>query len=155
MNRFTWAPLTLAVFLAGCSLMPTYEQPAAPVPTTFSGDTGGAATTPVAEIGWRNVFTDPSLQRVIEMSLANNRDLRVAVLNIEKARATYRVQDAALFPSIQASGSGSGSRTPGDLSISGQPMVSHSYSAALGFSAYELDLFGRVSNLANAGYASI
>ncbi|MCU4118642.1 AdeC/AdeK/OprM family multidrug efflux complex outer membrane factor [Variovorax sp. N23] len=147
MNRFAWAPLTLAVFLAGCSLMPTYEQPAAPVPTTFSGDTGGTATTPVAEIGWRNVFTDSSLQRVIEMSLANNRDLRVAVLNIEKARATYRVQDAALFPSIKASGSGSSARTPADLSTTGQTTVSHSYSASLGFSSYELDLFGRVRSL--------
>jgi multidrug efflux system outer membrane protein len=146
-NRFAWAPLTLAVFLAGCSLMPTYEQPAAPVPTTFSGDTGGTATTLVAEIGWRNVFTDPSLQRVIEMSLANNRDLRVAVLNIEKARATYRVQDASLFPSIKASGSGSSARTPADLSTTGRTTVSHSYSASLGFSSYELDLFGRVRSL--------
>lgn len=147
MSRFTWAPLALAAFLAGCSLMPVYQQPAAPVAATFSGDTGGTATKPVAEIGWRDVFTDPSLQRVIELSLAHNRDLRVAALNIEKARATYRVQEAALFPSINASGSGSGSRTPGDLSISGQPTVSHSYSATLGFSAYELDLFGRVRSL--------
>lgn len=65
------------------------EQPAAPVAGRFSGDTDadGPASTPVADLGWRDVFTDPSLQRVIEMSLANNRDLRVAVLNIEKARA--------------------------------------------------------------------
>lgn len=150
MSRFTLAPLTLAVFLAGCSLMPAYEQPAAPVPTVFSGDingNGGTATNPVAEIGWRDVFTDPALQRVIEMSLAHNRDLRVAVLNIEKARATYRVQDAALFPSIDATGSGSGGRTPADLSRTGQATVAHTYSAGLGFSAYELDLFGRVRSL--------
>ena len=150
MVRFTLAPLALVALLTGCSLMPAYQQPAAPVPTTFAGDTstGGMGTAmPVSELGWRDVFADPSLQRVIELSLANNRDLRVAVLNIEKARAQYRVQDAALFPTVTASGSGSGSRTPGDLSLTGRPMVSHSYSATLGFSAYELDLFGRVRSL--------
>lgn len=154
MSRFsftstTLAPVALAVLLTGCSLMPAYRQPAAPVPSTFAGDTGAVAAAPVAELGWRDVFTDPSLQRVIEMSLANNRDLRVAALNIEKARAQYRVQDAALFPTVKASGSGSGSgsRTPGDLSVTGQPLVSHSYGATLGFSAYELDLFGRVRSL--------
>ena len=156
MDRFNLAPLaplTLAAFLTGCSLMPVYQQPAAPVPQAFVGVIGGtsssvsASTAPVAEIGWRNVFTDASLQRVIELSLANNRDLRVAALNIEKARAQYRVQDAALFPSVNASGGGSGSRTPADLSGTGQAMVSHSYSATLGFSAYELDLFGRVRSL--------
>lgn len=101
----------------------------------------------MAEIGWRDVFTDPSLQRVIDLALANNRDLRVAVLNIEKARAQYRVQDAALFPTVKASGSESASRTPAALSATGQPAVSHTYSATLGFSAYELDLFGRVRSL--------
>ena len=150
MARFTFAPLALAALLAGCSLMPAYQQPASPVPATFAGDNaagGTASALPVAEIGWRDVFTDASLQRVIAQSLANNRDLRAAVLNIEKARAQYRVQDAALFPAVNASGSGSASRTPGDLSLTGQPMVSHSYSATLGFSAYELDLFGRVRSL--------
>jgi len=147
MYRFTSGPLALAVLLSGCTLMPAYQQPAAPVPTTFAGDAGAAASTPVADIGWRNVFTDASLQRVIEMALANNRDLRVAALNIEKARAQYRVQDAALLPTVNASASGSSSRTPGDLSGTGQAVTSHSYSATLGFSAYELDLFGRVRSL--------
>ncbi len=147
-RQYTLAPIALAAFLTGCSLMPAYQQPAAPVPASFAGDASpGATTMPAAELGWRNVFTDPALQRVIEMSLANNRDLRVAVLNIEKARARYRVQDAALFPAVNASGGGTGSRTPGDLSATGQPTVSHSYSATLGFSAYELDLFGRVRSL--------
>ncbi|MGF2506492.1 TolC family protein, partial [Ralstonia pseudosolanacearum] len=154
MIRFSPTALALAATLAGCTLMPTYQQPAAPVPAAFAGasddrgDTDGTrAATPVAEIGWRDVFTDPSLQRVIDLALANNRDLRVAVLNIEKARAQYRVQDAALFPTVKASGSESASRTPAALSATGQPVVSHTYSATLGFSAYELDLFGRVRSL--------
>jgi len=91
MKTFRLAALTTAALLAGCSLIPAYQQPAAPVAAKFSGDTStdaAGASTPVAGLGWREVFTDPSLQRVIEMSLANNRDLRVAVLNIEKARRT-------------------------------------------------------------------
>lgn len=148
MSRFLLAPLALAAAsLAGCSLMPAYVQPAAPVAATFAGDAGTPAAVPVADIGWRDVFTDPSLQRVIEMAIANNRDLRVAALNIERARAQYRVQDAALFPTVNASGGGSGSRTPADLSGAGRPVVAHSYSATVGFSAYELDLFGRVRSL--------
>ncbi|CAN7772616.1 AdeC/AdeK/OprM family multidrug efflux complex outer membrane factor [Variovorax sp. LjRoot175] len=147
MNPFRFAPLALAALMAGCSLMPAYQQPAAPVPGKFAGDAGAAAATPVADLGWRDVFNDPSLQRVIEMSLANNRDLRVAVLNIEKARAQYRVQDAALFPTVSASAGGSGSRTPADLSSTGEALTAHQYSATLGFSAYEIDLFGRVRSL--------
>jgi multidrug efflux system outer membrane protein len=141
------APLALAALLAGCSLMPAYQQPAAPVPATFAGDAGAAPSTPVAELGWRDVFTDPSLQRLIEMSLANNRDLRVATLNIEKARAQYRVQDASLFPTVNAGAGGSGSRTPADLSSTGEALTAHKYSVTLGFSAYEIDLFGRVRSL--------
>jgi len=150
MSRFTLtplAPLALAALLTGCSLMPAYQQPAAPVAGKFAGDAGDAASTPVADLGWRDVFSDPSLQRVIEMSLANNRDLRVAVLNIEKARAQYRVQDAALFPTVNASAGGGGSRTPADLSSTGEALTAHQYSATLGFSAYEIDLFGRVRSL--------
>ena len=81
--RAMLAPVALAVFLSGCSLMPAYERPQATVPERFAGDTRGTgAAQAVADIGWRDVFTDPSLRAVIELTLANNRDLRVAVLNI-------------------------------------------------------------------------
>jgi multidrug efflux system outer membrane protein len=135
--------------LSGCTLAPRYTRPDAPVPATFTtaGEGTGDTVTPVADIGWREVFTDPALQQVIALALDNNRDLRVAALNIEVARAQYRVQRAALAPGLEVAGSGSGSRTPGDLSSSGQAQVAHSYSATLGFSAYELDLFGRVRSL--------
>ncbi|WP_426398759.1 AdeC/AdeK/OprM family multidrug efflux complex outer membrane factor [Ralstonia sp. R-29] len=160
MIRFPFSStlIPLTAMLTGCTLMPAYERPAAPVPAAFA-EVATAAPRPsaepatpvpatsVADIGWHEVFTDPPLQRVIDMALENNRDLRVAVLNIEKARAQYRVQDAELFPSIKASGNESASRTPADLSGTGKPLVAHSYSATLGFSAYELDLFGRVRSL--------
>ena len=150
MNRLKFLPVALAAsaaLLTGCSLMPAYEQPSAPVAGVFAGDNGLAASVPVAELGWRDVFTDPALQRVIEITLANNRDLRVAVLNIEKARAQYGVQQAALFPTVNASGGGTNSRTSADVSQTGRAITSHSYTATLGFSAYELDLFGRVRSL--------
>ncbi len=137
----------VAALLAGCSLMPAYQQPAAPVAATFAGDAGTQAAVPVAELGWRDVFTDPALGPVIALALANNRDLRVAVLNIEQARAQYRVQDAALLPTVNASGGSSASRTPADLSATGQSAISRQYTATLGISAYELDLFGRVRSL--------
>ncbi|MFL9878179.1 AdeC/AdeK/OprM family multidrug efflux complex outer membrane factor [Herbaspirillum rhizosphaerae] len=141
-------PLVLAMLVGGCSLMPDYQRPLAPVAPRFSGDaTSSVSSLPVADIGWREVFTDPALRRVIELTLANNRDLRVAVLNIEKARAQYGVQRAALFPTVNASASETASRTPADLSASGSVTTGRSYSATLGFSSYELDLFGRVRSL--------
>ncbi len=145
-------PLLLAMLLGGCTLMPEYQRPAAPVASQFAGDhsanaAGGTAAMAVSDIGWRDVFTDPTLQEVISLSLANNRDLRVAVLNIEKARAQYGVERAALFPTINAATSESASRTPADLSSTGRALTARSYTATLGFSAYELDLFGRVRSL--------
>lgn len=150
--RALMTPLLLAMLLGGCTLMPDYHRPEAPVAAHFSGDHSAAspAAAPaqaVADIGWRDVFTDPVLQKVIALSLANNRDLRVAVLNIEKARAQYGVERAALFPTINASTGVSASRTPADLSTTGKAVTGRDYSATLGFSAYELDLFGKVRSL--------
>lgn len=141
--------LAASGLLSGCSLAPRYVRPDAPVPETFAtaGGEPGDAAPPVAGIGWRQVFTDPALQEIIALALDSNRDLRVAALNIEVARAKYRVQRAELLPDLEIAGSGNGSRTPGDLSAGGQAQVAHNYSATLGFSAYELDLFGRVRSL--------
>jgi multidrug efflux system outer membrane protein len=103
-----------------------------------------------AATAWRDYFSDAKLQKLIQLALDNNRDLRVAALNIEKARAQYQIQRSELFPSINASGSGTAKRTPASLSGTGQPVISHSYSAGLGFAAYELDFFGRVRSLKDA-----
>lgn len=101
----------------------------------------------IANIGWRQVFTDPALQQVIALALENNRDLRVAALNIEVARAQYRVERAALLPAVQGTGTANNARTPSELAIPGQPQVFRTYSANIGVSSYELDLFGRVRSL--------
>jgi multidrug efflux system outer membrane protein len=144
MPIFKLSSLALAIILAGCSsLAPHYERPAAPVPAVFPLADGQAA----ADIDWRDFFADTKLRSLIDLALANNRDLRVAVLNIAQARAQYRVQDAATWPTLNATGSGSASRTPASLSGTGQAVVGHQYSASIGTSAYELDLFGRVRSL--------
>ena len=144
---------TLTVVLAaslagGCTMIPSYERPAAPVAASFpNAAQAGAESTPADAIAWRDYFADARLREVIALALANNRDLRVAALNIEKARAQYRIQRADLFPAVGASGGMNAQRLPADLSPSGDAGVNRSYSATIGFSAYELDFFGRIRSL--------
>ncbi len=146
----TMSLLAAAVLLAGCaSLSPDFERPALPVPSTL----GNAATdsavagSDVPLLGWRDFAQGPQLPALIALALDNNRDLRMAVLSIERARAQYGVQRANLFPTIAATGQGNRSRTPQDLTASGRAQVTSQYSAQLGLSSYELDFFGRIRNL--------
>ena len=152
MTRFTWTTLACAAAFAalgGCSLMPTYERPALPVPASYpvAASAPAAESAEAADIGWREFFADDPLRQVLALALANNRDLRVATLNIEKARAQYRIQNADLYPSVSATGSQSATRTADTLRVPGNPEISRQYSASVGVSAYELDLFGRVRSL--------
>ena len=147
-------PLVLALSLAGCvNLAPKYERPAAPVaggfPTvagTVNSGTPVAAEAP-AHIAWQRFFADARLQQLIQLALANNRDLRVSILNIEQARAAFQIQRAARFPAINAGITGNRASTPGDL-----PLTSN-YQVGLSVTAFELDLFGRVKNLSDAALA--
>lgn len=139
-----------AAVLSGCSLIPDYERPEAPVAGAYpQGDAYAAAqpATAGADIGWREFFKDPQLQRLVEVSLENNRDLRVAALNIEAYRAQYRIQRADLFPAVDAGFDGSRQRLPADLSQTGSSMISSQYGATLGVTSWELDLFGRLRAL--------
>ncbi|MFT3762860.1 MAG: efflux transporter outer membrane subunit [Pseudoxanthomonas sp.] len=140
-----------AVALAGCvSMAPRYQRPDAPVATQFrDAPAGDASAAAVAELDWREVFLDPRLQQVIALALDNNRDLRVALLNIEKARATYRIQRADLLPSVDASASQTAQRSSSAASATGTSQVGRSVSAEVGFSSWELDLFGRIRSLKN------
>ena len=139
----------LRPLLAGActTLTPDYERPAAPVPTSFPGVTADSEARAVADIAWRDYFADPRLRELIELALANNRDLRISTLNIEQARAQYRIQRADRFPAINAGIGETTTRTPGDLTSSGNATISRQYSANLGLSAWELDFFGRVRSL--------
>jgi outer membrane protein, multidrug efflux system len=140
----------LSITLAACTLAPRYQRPEAPVPAVYEDTTGATAAPPAAEIGWREFFPDGELQELIARSLANNRDLRVATLNVEAARAQYRIQRADLVPSIEAEGTASNQRVPASVSPTGQSELARTYSAGLATTAFELDLFGRVRSLRNA-----
>ncbi len=152
MNK-TILSLSILLALGGCSLIPDYQRPAAPVAATLPGDGVYAGTTQAAAATppeWRGFFRDPALQQLIAVALDNNRDLRVAALNVEAFQAQYRIQRSELFPQLGAAGSGTRQRLPGDLSASGEPTTAGQYSATLGVSAWELDLFGRVRSLRDA-----
>ncbi len=141
--------LALVAALSGCSLIPEYQRPDAPVPADWPQGEAYSKASPEARaqaLGWREFFRDPALQQLIEVALENNRDLRVAALNVDAYRALYRVQRADVLPAVSADGAGTRSRTPGDLSMSGEPAISSQYSATFGVS-WELDLFGRLRSL--------
>ena len=155
--RFRLSSLALAALLAGCvNLAPTYSRPEAPIPSKWPAAAAAKAdeASVTAGTGWQAFITDERLHRTIELALANNRDLRVALQNIEKARAQYGVQRAELFPSVAATAGGTRQRTSASTSSSGESSVGSTYTAALGFSSYELDLFGRVRNLNEAALQS-
>jgi multidrug efflux system outer membrane protein len=157
-SLFTMAALAM---LAGCSLAPVYERPAQPVAPAFpNGDAykgvpqAAADAKPVSQILWREYFADPKLRKVIELALANNRDLRVSVLNIEKAKAQYNIDTAALLPKLSANVSQSASRTPSNMTGTGQSIVNRQYNGGLVMSSYELDFFGKLRNQSEAGLQS-
>jgi len=143
-------PLALAMVLTGCmSLAPKYERPAAPVATGFpvpptpdgAAPVSAATAEAASSISWQRFFADPRLQQLIALALENNRDLRVAILNIEQARASYRIQRADLLPTIGVGASGNVQPGP------------DAYQAGIQLSSFELDFFGRVRSLSNAALA--
>lgn len=141
-------------FLTGCSSMaPSYRRPEAPVPAgwpsgpAYKNGTSLTGATAAADLKWSQFFVNPQLQKLIGLALANNRDLRVAALNVEKSRAQFRIQRADLLPTVAAAGSGVVQRLPADVSPTGQSMISRDYNLSLGLSTYEVDFFGRVRSL--------
>ena len=145
--------LLVAAALSACTLAPPYERPALPVGQTWP-DATPASGPSAADLDWRQVFEDRRLQALVDLALRQNRDLRVAVANIQRARAEYRVQRAELFPSIDAVAAETRARTPASLSGTGRPLDTKAYSVSVGFAAYELDLFGRVRSLNAAALQS-
>lgn len=149
----SWAIICFVIlaFGTGCTMAPNYARPDMPIPNTYPSAFSTEETIGRADPlpGWKVFFRDAPMRRVIELALANNRDLRVSMLNIEKTRAQYRIQRADLLPTINASGSSTNQHNPADLSSTGMKGVSRQYSASLGFSAFELDLFGRIRSLTN------
>lgn len=139
----TLIALSVTLLLGGCSMAPDYERPALPQGAAWqSNPAGEAAVSP-----WRQQFPDPALQQLIATALENNRDLRIAALNVEAYEARYRIQRAAQLPTLAANGSGTRQQGSDDLSSTGQGTISSQYGANIGITSYELDLFGRIQSL--------
>ncbi|HEY3276656.1 MAG TPA: efflux transporter outer membrane subunit [Syntrophorhabdaceae bacterium] len=150
----TIAAFILSLLLVGCATMaPDYMRPVPPVPGEWPEGAAykatGAEQNGAVPLGlqWRAFYMDDKLRELMRIALDNNRDLRVASLNIERARGFYRIQFAALFPTLNAYASETAQRLPADLSYLGRPVVSRQFSYTVGFSSYELDFFGRVRSL--------
>ena len=156
MRRLMMKPLVLAMaaaaVLTGCNLAPTYKTPDLPVPETISGN--GAPVLASADalqqaqaLDW---LQSAQLREVVALALTHNRDLRVALENIEKARAQYGITRADLLPGVTAQAQSNRYRSAADLTTSGKPTLTEQYTGQLGFASYELDLWGRIRNLSEA-----
>jgi multidrug efflux system outer membrane protein len=153
MTRKTLLILSVFVCLGGCTMAPEYTRPEAPVSTEWPTGAAyqeikAATGAPTAlELGWQKFFTDPKLQQIIETALNNNRDLRLAALNMERVRALYGIQRAELFPTVNAVGAGGKQRLSSDLVSPGDPRTIEQYSVDLGIASWEIDFFGRIRSL--------
>lgn len=149
MNK-TLITIAVAALVSGCSLAPVYQRPDAPVTQAWPQGEAYKPGKPApdakaaADIQWRDFISDDKLRELVGMALANNRDLRVSTLNIEKARAQYNIDRAALLPKVSAGVDQNASRAPGGT-------ITRQYTGGLVFPSYELDFFGKVRNLSEAG----
>lgn len=162
MRKPTLGPLlaiSAALLAAGCSMAPKYERPAAPIATDWPGlrlskslasappaASASVQTVSAADIEWQSFFSDAKLRLLIDAALNNNRDLRIAVLNIEQARAQFQIRRADQFPTIGAAATGSRQPATGGN-------IASVYTAGLALTSYEIDFFGRVASLKDAALA--
>jgi len=152
MNKVIIFTFLVFFFITGCSMAPKYTKPQAPIPKQWpEGDAyknvkkqEGELPT---ELKWQEFINDKRLQKIIEMALKNNRDLRLAALNVERARAYYNIQRAELLPALDVAAAGSRQRVPYDLSSKKVSGVVEQYSVNLGLLSWEIDFFGRIKSL--------
>lgn len=143
--------LMAAGMLTGCSLAPTYERPQAPIENAWP-DHAQAAKSPIPapEIGWTAFARDAHLQALIAAAIENNRDLRIATLRIEEARAQYRIQWSERLPNINVAAQAARTKTPPSLTPFDTPHVDGNYQVGFALAAFEIDFFGRVKSLSDA-----
>lgn len=149
MRISAFSTLVIAMLLGGCSLAPTYERPVAPVADNWVGESTKQGR-PINQLVWQTFIVDPDLRRLVVIALDNNRSLRQTLLDIEQARAQYRVQRADRVPGLNANAAGNRQRLPADLSNDGRAGVASNYQVGLSLPEYELDLFGRVKSLSDS-----
>lgn len=153
-HRAMLAALAATLALAGCaSMAPPYAPPPLPVAAQYPETDPAGAHAP--DVAWQSYFADPRLQALIAQALASNRDIRIAALRVEEARAAYGIQRAEQFPTIALGASGSRARVPDDLSPTGRAMTSAQYQAGLNVSAWELDFWGRVRSLKDSALQTL
>ena len=147
---FGVSALLIALTLGACSMAPTYERPAAPVADSWSGAAAQRQGAAIDTLDWKSFIVDAELRRLVDVALDNNRSLRQTLLDIEAARAQYRIQRADRVPGLNAAATGNRQRQPADLSAGNRSEVASSYQVGLALPEYELDLFGRVKSLTDA-----
>lgn len=153
MNKYLLILSGIVVMLSGCSLAPSYTRPEAPLPAAwpsgpaYSEQQAAPKAFLPENTPWQEFFTDKRLQQVIKTALVNNRDLRLAALNVQRAQALYGIKRWELFPSLGASANGSRQRVPADLSTTGKQYTAEQYDVSLGVFAWEVDFFGRLQSL--------
>jgi len=144
----------LLAALSGCSLAPTYQRPAAPVPAAWPDSAKPGAARASAMPDWQTYFSDPRLQALIAAALENNRDLRIATARIAEARAQYGIQQANRLPNVNLNASRTASLSPASTSFTGKPFQAQRYDVNASLVSFELDFWGRVSSLNAAAKAS-
>lgn len=150
---FSLLPVGIAFALAGCTLAPKYTRPPAPVPNgwptgpAYAEARTGTNAFDVRSAHWQEFFPDEQLRQIIATALANNRDLQLAALNVERARAMYGIQRGGLAPVLNATGTASKQKIPGGVIGFRDTLTLERYEVSLGISSWELDFFGRIRSL--------
>jgi len=152
-KRATLLALAFSGTLSACNMAPHYVRPALPVPAVLpvpEAISGAAAETDTGQgnatdLARKRFFTEPKLRNVVQLALDNNRDLKVALANVEQARALYHGQRADALPTLGANGSAIYQDNPAGVGAAAGR--NDTYTADIGISAWEIDLFGRVCNL--------
>lgn len=129
--------------LSACNMAPDLEQRELPVAPHYADETNAGN---INDLHWQAFFSNAQLQQLIELTLEHNKDIKTAALNVQQVRAMYQIEDSNLYPSIDLNASGTRQRLPGSLTGTGEAAISENYSATVGLTAYELDLWGKVRN---------